>query len=115
MVASIKGGNMGNVSIGNGSLFIMAESGELLPLGNTIEIETIEEHSKDNRDEIIGHILTSDEVTIDCTPNYFNQKLITKFFFGITNNARRMHGGFALRERTRYKWYKKYKRNYSYD
>ena len=115
MVASIKGGNMGNVSIGNGSLFIMAESGELLPLGNTIEIETVEEHSKDNRDEIIGHIHTSDEVTIDCTPNYFNQKLITKFFFGITNNARRMHGGFALRERTRYKWYKKYKRNYSYD
>ena len=100
---------MGNVSIGNESLFIMAEDGELLPLGNTIEIETIEEHFKDNRDEIIGHIHTSDEVTIDCTPNYFNQKVITELFFGTTNNYRRMHGGFALRERTRYKWYKKYK------
>lgn len=110
MAASIKGGNMGNVSIGNGSLFIMAEGGELLSLGDTIEIETIEKHSKNNRDEIIGHIHTSDEVTIDCTPDYFNQKVITELFFGITNNYRRMHCGFALRERTKYKWYKRHKK-----
>ena len=101
MAVSIKGGSMGNIAVGNASLFIMTEGGEPIPLGDTIEVETVEEHSKDNRDEIIGHIHTSDEVTIDCTPNYFNQKLITKFFFGITNNARRIHGGFALRERTR--------------
>lgn len=86
----------------------MTEGGEPMPLGNTIEIETIEEHSKDDRDKIIRHMCTSDEVTIDCTPNYLNQKLITELFFGITNNARRMHGGFALRERTRYKWNKRY-------
>lgn len=115
MVASIKGGNMGNVSIGNGSLFIMTEDGEPMSLGDTIEAEIIEEHFQDDYEEAIYNICTSDEVTIDCTPNYFNQKLITELFFGITNNARRIHGGFALRERTRYKWYKKYKRNYSYD
>ena len=115
MVASIKGGNMGNVSIGNGSLFIMTAGGEPLSLGDKIEAETIEENFQDDYEESIYNICTSDEVTIDCTPNYFNQKLITELFFGITNNARRMHGGFALRERTRYKWYKKYKRNYSYD
>ena len=115
MAANIKGGNMGNVSIGNGSLFIMTEGGEPMPLGNAIEVETVDEHFQDDYKKVIDHICTSDEVTIDFTPNYFNQKLITKFFFGITNNARRIHGGFALRERTRYKWYKKYKRNYSYD
>ena len=108
MVASIKGGNMGNVSIGNGSLFIMTEGGEPIPLGDTIEVETVDDHFQDDYKKVIGHICTSDEVTIDFTPNYLNQKLITELFFGITNNARRMHGGFALRERTRYKWHKRY-------
>ena len=109
MAASIKGVNMGSISVGNGSLVIMTESGEPMSLGDTIEVETIEEHFQDDYEKVIGHIHTSDEVTIDFTPDYFNQKLITEFFFGITNNARRMHGGFALRERTKYRWYKKYK------
>ena len=103
------------MTVNNTSLFIMTEGGKPIPLGDTIEVETVDDHFQDDYKKVIGHIHTSDEVTIDCTPNYFNQKLITKFFFGITNNSRRMHGGFALRERTRYKWYKKYKRNYSYD
>ena len=103
------------MTVNNTSLFIMTEGGEPIPLGDTIEVETVDDHFQDDYKKVIGHIHTSDEVTIDCTPNYFNQKLITKFFFGITNNYRRMHCGFALRERTRYKWYKKYKRNYSYD
>lgn len=120
MAASIKGDSMGNISVGNGTLFIMAKGGEPMPLGDTIEVETVDDHFQDDHfqddyKKVIGHICTSDEVTIDFTPNYLNQKLITELFFGITNNARRMHGGFALRERTRYKWYNKYKRNYSYD
>lgn len=106
---------MGNVIINKPSLFIMMEDGEPIPIGKAIEVEMLDDQSKDDREELLNHMHTTGEVTIDCTPNYFNQKLITKFFFGITNNARRMHGGFALRERTRYKWYKKYKRNYSYD
>ena len=101
---------MGNISVGNGALFIMTEGGEPMPLGNTIEIATIEEHSKDDRDEIIRHMCTTGEVEIDCTPDYFNQKVITELFFGITNNYRRMHCGFALRERTKYKWYKRHKK-----
>ena len=96
------------MTVNNTSLFIMTEGGEPTPLGDTIEVETIEEHFQDDYEEAIYNICTSDEVTIDFTPNYFNQKLITELFFGITNNARRMHGGFALRERTRYKWHKRY-------
>lgn len=110
MAVSIKGGSMGNISVGNGALFIMTEGGEPMPLGNTIEIETIEEHSKDDLDEIIGSIHTSGEIEIDFIPDYFNQKVITELFFGTTNNYRRMHGGFALRERTKYKWYKRHKK-----
>ena len=101
---------MGNISVGNGFLFIMTEGGEPMSLGNAIEIETIEEHSKDDHDEIIGRMCTSDEIEIDFTPDYFNQKVITKLFLGITNNYRRIHGGFALRERTKYKWHKRYKK-----
>lgn len=99
---------MGKITTSKPSLFIMTEDGEPMSLGDTIEAETIEEHFQDDYEEAIYNICTSDEVTIDCTPNYFNQKLITELFFGITNNARRIHGGFALRERTRYRWLKKY-------
>ena len=108
MAASIKGGSMGNISVGNGSLFIMTEGGESMSLGNAIEIETIEEHFKDDYDETIGHMCTSGEIEIDFTPDYFNQKVVTELFFGITNNCRRMHGGFALRERNKYRWNKRY-------
>ena len=107
MAASIREVEMGNITINNASLFIMTEDGEPMPLGNTIEIETIEVHSKYDRDEIIGHMRTSDEIEIDFTPDYFNQKVITELFFGITNNCRRMNGGFALRERTKYRWHKR--------
>ena len=113
MAVNIKGDSMGNIAVGNASLFIMTEGGEPMPLGDTIEVETVDDHFQDDYKKVIGHICTSDEVTIDCTLNYWNQKLITELFFGITNNTRRMHGGFALRERTRYKWHKKYKRYYS--
>ena len=107
---------MGNVTINKPSLFIMMEDGEPIPIGKAIEVEMLDDQSEDDREELVTiNMHTTGEVEIDCALNYFNQKVITELFFGITNNYRRMHGGFALRERTRYKWYKKYKRNYSYD
>lgn len=106
MAVSIKGGSMGNISVGNGSLFIMTEGGEPMPLGNAIEVETVDEHFQDDYKKVIGHICTSDEIEISFTPDYFNQKVIIELFFGITNNYRRIHGGFALRERSRYRWCK---------
>lgn len=108
MAASIREVEMGNITANNASLFTMTEGGEPIPFGDTIEVETVDDHFQDDYKKVIGYICTSDEVTIDFTPNYLNQKLITELFFGITNNARRMHGGFALRERTRYKWHKRY-------
>ncbi len=111
MVVNIKGDDMGNISVDNGSLFIMTEGGKPMPLENVIEIEAIEEHSKNDRDETICRMRTSGGIEIDFTPDYYlNQKVIAELFFGITNNYRRMHGGFALREQTKYKWHKRHKK-----
>ena len=44
MAASIGWVNMGNISVGNGSLFIMTEGREPIPLGDTIKVETVDEH-----------------------------------------------------------------------
>lgn len=101
---------MGKISIGNGSLFLLSEGGEPMPIGDTIEVETIDDHSEGDHEESLNHMHTSGEIEIDFTPDYFNQKVITELFFGITNNCRRMHGGFALRERTKYKWHKRHKK-----
>ena len=101
---------MGNVTINKPSLFIMMEDGEPIPIGKAIEVEMLDDQSKDDREELLNHMYTTGEVEIDCTLDYFNQKVITELFFGITNNYRRMHCGFALRERTKYKWYKRHKK-----
>lgn len=97
---------MGNVTINKPSLFIMMEDGEPIPIDEVIEVEMLDDQSKDDREELLNHMHTTGEVEIDFTPDYFNQKVITELFFGITNNYRRIHGGFALRERSRYRWYK---------
>ena len=97
---------MGNATINKPSLFIMMEDSEPIPIGEVIEVEMLDDQSKDDREELLNHMHATGEVEIDCTPNYFNQKVITELFFGTTNNYRRMHGGFALRERSRYRWYK---------
>ena len=78
-----------------------------MPIGDTIEVETIDDHSEGDHEESLNYMHTSGEIEIDFTPDYFNQKVITELFFGITNNCRRMNGGFALRERTKSRWYKR--------
>ena len=100
---------MKKITVNKPSLFIMAEDGEPMPIGEAIEVEILDDQSKDDREELLNHIHTTGEIEIDFTPDYFNQKVITELFFGITNNCRRMHGGFALRERTKYRVHRKNK------
>ena len=105
---------MGKCTVNNAFLFLLSEVGEPMLIGDTIEVETIDEHSEDDYEELLNHMHTVGEIEINFTPNYFNQKVIAELFFGITNNCRRMHGGFALRERSRYRWNKRnVKREYS--
>ena len=101
---------MGKISMGSGSLFLMSEDGEPMQIGDAIKIKTIDGCSEGDHEESLNHMHTSGEIEIDFTPDYFNQKVITELLFGITNNCRRMHGGFALRERTKYKWHKRHKK-----
>lgn len=101
---------MGKISMGSGSLFLISEDGEPMQIGDAIKIETIDDWSEGDHEESLNHMHTLGEIEINFTPDYFNQKVITELFFGITNNCRRMHGGFALRERTKYKWHKRHKK-----
>lgn len=100
---------MGNVTLNNGSLFLMSEGGEPIPIGNAIEIDmienSIEECSVGVQD--IGQRCPSYEISF--TLDYYNKKRFIEALFGITNNYRRMHGGFALRERSKYRWHKRHK------
>lgn len=98
---------MGNIAVGNASLFIMTEGGEPIPLGDTIEVEMITEDSSENN-------LKRDFMNLDMQKEVtFTAELdrsidITRVLFGLTNNYRRLHGGYALRQRSIYRWYKKY-------
>lgn len=50
------------------------------------------------------------EKTFVCELTYYNMKEIFQALYGVTNNYRRLHGGYALREVTRRKYIMKHKR-----
>lgn len=105
---------MGKVSAGSGSLFLMSGDGKPLPIGNTIKVDMIESNIEECSVGVqdIGQRCTSYEISF--TLDYYNKKRFIEALFGITNNYCRMHGGFALRERNRYRWHKQNKkREYS--
>lgn len=106
---------MRKITVNKPSLFIIAEGNEPMPIGEAIEVEMLDDHSEDDHEELLNRMHTASEIEINFTPDYyFNQKVITELFFGTTNNYRRMHGGFALRERNKYRWHKRNaKREYS--
>lgn len=99
---------MGNITANNVSLFIMTYDNGPVPLGDTIEVEMItEDSSENNLKRDFMNLDMQKEVTFTAELNRSID--ITRVLFGLTNNYRRMHGGFALRGRTIYRWYKKYK------
>jgi len=48
-------------------------------------------------------------MTFTCNNCYVNMKCVNQIY-GISNNYIRLHGGIAVREHTRYKWYRKHKK-----
>ena len=98
---------MGNITANNASLFIMTDDIGPVPLGDAIEVEMITEDSSENN-------LKRDFMNLDMQKEVtFTAELdrsidITRVLFGLTNNYRRLHGGYALRQRSIYRWYKKY-------
>ena len=99
---------MSNITVNNVSVFIMTDNNKPVPLGDAIEVEMItEDSSENNLKRDFMNLDMQKEVTFTVELNRSID--ITRVLFGLTNNYRRMHGGFALRERTIYRWYKKYK------
>lgn len=96
---------MKNIAANNASLFIMTEGGGRIPLGDAVDVKITEGHVDDcsngSRDKIIGQMSTSGEISF--TIDKHNKKKFIKAIWGITNNFYRIHGGFTLRERARYK------------
>ena len=94
-----------------GTLFFMGNDGICHPLSKTEEMSIEDDNCSPNSDDgtIIRHF-NSDPVTINVESCYINQKIIYKLLHGISNNYLRMHGGKALREHTKYNWYKRCKK-----
>ena len=98
---------MGNITANNVSVFIMTDNNKPVPLGDVIEVEMITENpSEDNSKRNFMNLDMQKEVTF--TAELDGSIDITRVLFGLTNNYRRLHGGYALRQRNIYRWYKKY-------
>ena len=92
------------------SLFLVCEDGTKIPLEETALISSDNLSEEVNMSHGIRGTFYGMPVKIECDVCFINQKVLYKLVYGISNNYLRMHGKPALREHTRYKWYKKYKR-----
>ena len=97
------------------SLFLVAEDGTKIPLltvqtlSNNLTAEYID--SEDTNGELgILNICNCEPATIEFGSVFITFKCLYKMLYGIeiTSNYLKMHGNPTLRERTRYKYYKKY-------
>lgn len=100
---------MGKTSVSSGSLFLMSEEWEMIPIGNTIDADMIENSIEECSVGVQDIDQRCPSYEISFTLDYYNKKKFIEALFGITNNYRRMHGGFALRERSKYRWHKRHK------
>lgn len=91
-------------------LFIVTEDGTKMPLKDVELISDDNVSEKVNISSGITGTFYGTPITIECDVGFINRKILYKVIYGISNNYLRMHGKPALREHTRYKWYKKYKR-----
>lgn len=92
------------------SLFLVCEDGTKIPLEETALISSDNLSEEVNISHGISGTFYGMPVKIECDVGFINKKVLYKLVCGISNNYLRMHGKPALREHTRYKWYKKYKR-----
>lgn len=92
------------------SLVLVCEDGTKIPLKDTTPLSSDNLNEEVNMSHGISGVFYGMPVKIECDVGFINQKVLYKLVYGISNNCLRMHGKPALREHTRYKWYKKYKR-----
>lgn len=92
--------------------FINLETGKKINIGNIENASISIEYEKEdcNNDKSNFRRLEFEDTTFTFEPKYLNTKKLYQMLYGITNNYRRLHGGYALREVTRRRYIMKHKR-----
>lgn len=110
MVVNIKGGSMGDKDgYKIDSLFLVDEDGRKIPL-EEVALISCDNLSEDvNKPSRLLGEYNSKPVTIEGDIGFVDRRYLYKVVYSISNNYLRMHGRPALRERTRYKWYRKHR------
>ena len=89
--------------------FVDLETGKKINIENE-EVSVLSEGEDDIKQKSIGKLDISKTANFTCELTYLNKKELFQALYGATNNYRRLHGGYALRETTRRRWVMKYKR-----
>lgn len=92
----------------NGTLYIYGKNGKLMELGEVISCD-IDRDAEETEGFVydLSNIGSDKEFVIEFNNCFINRKHFNKFFYKISNNYLRLHGGHALRERQRYKAWRK--------
>ena len=89
--------------------FVDLKTGKKINIENA-EVSTLSESKDVNKQEPTGKLDISKTAHFTWELTYLNKKKIFQALYGVTNNYRRLHGGYALRETTRRRYIMKYKR-----
>lgn len=91
------------------AFFVNLETDEKINVGNaSVSIENEKRDCNNNQLNCKNMDLKDKTFVFDIA--YINKKILYEVLYGTTNNYRRLHGGFALREVTRRKYIMKHKR-----
>lgn len=89
--------------------FVDLKTGKKINIENA-EVSTLNESKDVNEREPTGKLDISKTPHFTFELKYLNTKKLYQMLYGVTNNYRRLHGGYALREVTRRKYIMKHKR-----
>lgn len=91
------------------AFFVNLETGKKINVGNaSVSIENEEIDCNNNQSNF--RRLEFEDTTFTFEPKYLNTKKLYQMLYGITNNYRRLHDGYALREVTRRRYIMKHRR-----
>lgn len=91
------------------AFFVNLETGKKINVGNaSVSIENEEIDCNNNQSNF--RRLEFEDTTFTFEPKYLNTKKLCQMLYGITNNYRRLHDGYALREVTRRRYIMKHRR-----
>lgn len=90
-------------------LYLVNKSGEVIQLDSLTEVKIPVEQPDKNAE--IDNFINTEEYEFTFMLNHLDPDIYLRLCYGIqiSNNYRRMHGGFPLRRHTRYRRYKKNK------